>query len=346
MESQSLPQDTVSTIVMGDPKLGNQNLFLTGDWSGHIRVYQILDDRITLLNVFEADSPIFSLGWLHIEGQLNSELIFSTGDGLISKINLEIGEIKKIGEHQGIINVEIQRFDAKNTYFLYSLGEDDFLNIWKYDGKEEALKLVKNFMIGDKCCDLTVNDDLLVICTTNGLLIYCEIEKLFEDERDPFKRTNSKIEAKVTCIKIQNLQNPILAVGSIDGRISMLGYNSEEKVFESKIIFKAHKGNKLPGNHLFMVNDFCLSHKDPNFFGTAGSDGLAQVWNITKRNRSSLYEYKDQNVSAINVTPDGKYIVYATGYDWFGGVSQLSKYKSRVQIYCHRLSTNEIKLVN
>ena len=111
---------------------------------------------------------------------------------------------------------------------------------------------------------------------------------------------------------------------------------------ESVVCFKAQKKEEYNHSSLYQVNCCGFQPTKVNVIFVAGGEP-SMIFFTAQKNGDKIKQYKYRGpVTAAKISPNGKYIAYALGNDWHGGINSISKFEPK--IYVHEIVEEDINV--
>lgn len=230
------PKDTVECLSF--VPMPSSKMFASADWTGAIKVYEIISQNgqngILLKTEINAQVPVFSMHWLM---QPSPMLILGCGDGNIKVANIQNGQVTAMGQHQGLIGLEIATIN--NQPIIITAGIDKVLKGWKPGSNAPMFQKP----LPDVPLVLAIEENFYGISYSNMTYSVGTLQSLSSNANVVCVNTNLK--SPINCLALSNSRNPKIGLGTVDGRIQILKLtptNGGSGVTTSEIIlFQAHK---------------------------------------------------------------------------------------------------------
>jgi WD40 repeat protein len=238
-----------------------------------------------------------------------------------------------------------------NTYYISSAA---FFMVITYDSKiilysrDDLNEPKKVIQLPAAPSSVDFQNDILFIGMTNSKVILCDIDLIFQDI-NYIQSVDCQIESEITHVKI-NFDLKYVLISSCDGRLLKSMFkkdNSSNSIY--KLLFKKQKCKKsfifvghssqvfLPENNnqkvilSHNINGIEINSKKPHISFTISEDGFVKFWDL--KNKISVGSLDFENcLSACTISEDGKYGVFATGYDWSKGIWDLENSYTPISI--------------
>jgi len=331
------PQDTVSCLAwFGDFSSSNgASLFICSSWDSKIRVYRISEPLKAIEEMFsiETEHPCLSVA----SKQNHYTIAAGCIDGFVKIIDTDIGQSTNVGHHDDPV---------KDVYWLnenlvLSTSFDKTVRVWDIRaGNQTAVSQLKStYKI--TCSD--VKGRLVALGLEGNKSIVFDYmntrQEVFSDERSyypsPFEEPQ-----ELNCITLfHDLKG--FSVGSTAGRadISELIEQPGGGFAKNKIItFKCLKDDSLGSRpnatlNLYPVHVVAFNPVSKHNMITAGGNGKLHFWDYLARVKNSTVNTHGVPITKAIYSPDGKHILYATGYDWSSGIEKSMLYKTNITAY-------------
>lgn len=334
-----LPSDTVQCIKWC--KNQNQKIFVTGDWAGDIKIYQVQPNNggatMNLMKSVNVGGPVFKVDW----SQDSTVIFIACADGKVKAMQVQSGQITDIAMHQGITSMEV--VNLQNNQMIVTIGSDQKLMIWKLGQNQPQLQvqLQKIPFVSD------FQYPFLVMGCNDYTVAVINFEQFINNQKIFYCQCNLKSPIMSIAIRPNSKR---IAIGSVDGRICAtdmeFGYNNSQLKLKDYILFRAHRKevkNQPQNSYLYQVNCLGFHASAPNFLYSCGSNSICYYWDCIKKNKSAEFNYGGIPITAADYSPCGNLFAYALGYDWSKGIWGLPEAKTRPYICVHIVQKGEVK---
>jgi len=313
------------------------------------------DSKVTLVEILESESsqalirqkfsktveyPCLSVGWLH---QTNN-LIAGSINGDVNKIDGEREALMRIGSHEDAVKGV---YSPANNCIL-SLAYDKKLKIW--DPRQSTA--VGTLSLGLKpTCASFLFPHLAIGFDNHAVGIFDLTDfRAFENPK-PENYADLRLtinDAQLSSISIS--KEGVIFIGSHSGtsNISTFTRGPDGKVtLNHHLSYRIHKldpgqgGNTSNLRMQYSVNVVGLhpTMRDVGF--TAGRDGGICFINFERKLWLGKISCTPVPIAEAKLSPDGKYLAYAAGYDWSIGIEGAKSYKSQLKVECLERSNGE-----
>lgn len=338
--AEMLPTDTVQCIKW--IKDASQQIFATGDWSGDLKIYQVVANgggcNLNLLKTVNIGAPIFKIDW----SDDNTMIFIALASGKVRAMLVQSGEVGDLAEHPSLTCMQIVNFQGQLV--IVTVGTDQNMMFWK-PGTPQPLATIKLQKI-PFCTDFSF--PYLVIGCSDNTIAVINLEMFAKNQQVHYTKCNLESPIMSIAIRPQSLR---IALGSVDGRICVtdmeFGHNNSSFKLKDFILFRAHRveiKNQPQNSFLYQVNCLGFHAKFPNFLYSCGSNSVTYYWDCIKKNKSAEFSFADMPISAADYSPCGKMFAYALGYDWSQGVWALPKVNYRPLVCVHLVQNGEVRI--
>ena len=341
-----LPTDSVSCVRFSNDM--NSNLFATSDWSGKVRIYDIVmngnSGQLTQKAMFDCKIPILEIYW-----QLNNTCIFACCiDGKVNAINIQTSQIQPILEDPQIITFIYTNQNNMDIILTFSINKT--LKIWKV-GNNQPLSTIQLDYVPIKA---SIGNNGLILATFGNFQF-----SLFtmQNLNNSMKLNYSKCDlgTPINSAAVSPKSNTF-SIGTVDGRILIGEAFSRGNYFDHKVLiqFKAHRSgdskeaknmpnNQKPPKELFPVNTIKFHPSSDYVMASGGNNGVIYFWNTSSRGKNQDYDHANIPVTDCDFSKNGRVFVYALGYDWAYGLSGTQMVNYRPTISAYVIQENDLR---
>jgi len=337
IEDRKKPQDTVSCLAW----FGN----FSSSFGGHLFVCSSWDSKIRLYGVSEAVKAIMEMQTIETEHPClsiacnPSTPILAAGciDNSVKTIDPSRDQSTNIGHHDDPV---------KDVYWLdenlvLSTSFDKTVRVWDIRARDQTAvsQLKLNYKI--TCSDAKGRLVALGLEGSRSIVFdYTNTrQEVFSDERSYYPSPFDE-QQEINCITLfHDLKG--FSVGSTAGRadISELIDQPGGGFAKNKIItFKCLKDDSLGYQrnatlNLYPVHVVAFNPVSKYNLITAGSNGKLHFWDYQTRIKNSTINTNGVPITKAIYSPDGRFVLYATGYDWGSGIEKSMLYKTNITAY-------------
>ena len=327
--------DTIS-VLRWNPAASTNTLASVG-WDAKLRVWQVSGEvygggnvnfKSNLVYNHQFQDPLLSLCWQ----QDTFNLFTGNGDGTITYFDLNQNRNQIVGKHE--IGCK-ELVWVPNLNVLMSGGWDGKLHIWDMRSPNPVLSCD----LGKRVYTMSMSFPLLVVGCSDRMVSYFNLNKLGQSFQ-PEATFESHLKYQTRRIATFPEKDGY-AIGSIEGRVAIKyidlnrqpEINQETKTMNMKddFAFRCHRNNE----EVFAINDIAFNPAYGTFC-SGGGDGSWIIWD--KDSRSRLKQGVIQSkapITALDYSPNGDYLAYASGYDWSKGVAYEGTFTPKLSIhYC------------
>ncbi|CAD8144770.1 unnamed protein product [Paramecium pentaurelia] len=324
--------DSVSEI-----RFGNNDIFATGAWDGYIRFYQILSQTgiqtqiaLDFKNGIDCQEPVLSISW-----KRDMTMIFAAlADNTVRVYDIKTGQNIVLGYHDDCPARQV--FWNDELQVLVSLGFDKKLRLWSLKQNTMGMKpspvyelnLTSIPTVGEQ----DQNERMFAYADVDSKIKWFSWDKIRGNlnsavSRNIFEVEDSKlgIKSQISTLSISH-NSKQMGYCSVDGRgavmemtdrleaINRIVYKCHKREEDSKTSFKTEKISTY-----YVVNSLQFNSRSYDWVSTSSSDSTIIFWDLKKKNKITTIPF-DAPVIASQVSPDGYFLAYATGYDWGQGL--------------------------
>lgn len=237
----------------------------------------------------------------------------SMGDGKVVMWSIDTNQLTPIGEHLDICN-NVRWCPQYNV--LVTSGMDGFIKYW--DPRTSKAQGQIQFSAPLVAMDTS---DGLIVCGTNTRKLH------IIDIRNPLAIASEpkyKLDHHLGCLCAMK-NNEGYVYSTYEGRAQVEVLRSEEACFP----FRAHRASVVVGgsnatssdaNNASFPFSHMTCHTQTNILATAGCDGTINLWDFYgRKKRSHTSTVYNTSISTCAFSPEGKLLVYATGYNYYAG---------------------------
>lgn len=338
------PTDTVQVIKVCP---SSQDIIACGGWDETFRIYKLGNRTLNQAFSKQVESPIMDLAW-------NSAALcyMALGSGVIAVFNAQDQSIKPFAKHEGVICIACIQLGT--TELVLTLGVNKQLLFWtNNNGAGNQAFTVPIDSGKDKVpnsMEVDLVSNIVLIGIGANLALYF-LQKLQSNDNS-VNYVQIVLDSPISCVRIRDRAeselatfNPklrkIIASGT-DGRVYVGELNLDTMKCNNLIVFKAHQSK----DSLFSVNAMGFSKVTCYSLYTAGSDGHLIFWDLYKKGKLTSYQTSDNYpITACDLAPNQKFLVFATGYDWALGVWGTGQFgKQRPGLFVHEMVQGDHKV--
>ena len=325
------PTDSVQIISFMQST--TRNICAVCSWDCTVRILEISSSNNIMMGsqptvemkaCVALDAPVIDLKWTSSQ----DGLMMVVGDGTIKLLSALDGSLR------GVCSTSIKTMflsmyhsSIHSNEYMYTISTDKEVKI--YDMKNGSVR--RDFILDRMPLCADSNNKHIIVALDNNYICLMSSESLLSTGTKP-KYIETRLDLQINSIALKKNSLDFVA-GSVDGRV-FVGEILSEFSLNKRLVFKAHKQESNDTNiHcnkvLYIVHScgFGYEHlSTANIIYSAGSEGVVKVWDLTKKETSvelDLTKYKIP-LTTMSLSPNGKFIVTAMGYDWSKGVWGLS----------------------
>ena len=341
------PTDAISGVQMHP----HQPRFIVSSWDKSITMYEFFgknQSKGLCKQMF--GKPVLSCCF---DG--NGDNVLSAGSDNTVKIwNPQSNQMAQIGQHQAPVRCVAYSNEYKT---VISGSWDRTFAIWDPRNMGRAM-FIHN--LGAKVYAMALKNNILVVGTSDGDIKTFDLrqngKEMYSIKKEKKSHLNNnkvtRLSTQIRCIDIFHDGKGFVA-GSVGGRVIIKHFNRNTDGTKD-FSYKCHRH----GIYVFAVNAIRF-HQQTGMFTTAGSDGELATWN--KNNKSKTFDmnaikttkYGPKNgnkdidatrmpIVALDYHNNGRYLVYATSYDYGKGFQYFDPVKQKPQIYLHEATPKEL----
>lgn len=200
---------------------------------------------------------------------------------------------------------------VKEVFFVADMGNlivsgswDKTIRFW--DGKSQNALLKLD--VSERIYSMDIAFPVMVVAMAERRISVYDLNQVKGGNTQPAKQGQTALKMQTRCVRCFPDQKGY-AVGSIEGRCSIVYHQEETKNFA----FKCHRSNE----EIFAVN--AIAFHPNGTFATAGSDGVFTFWDKDNRQRLKQFSSCHYPITATAFNARGNMFAYAVSYDWSKG---------------------------
>jgi len=328
-------QDTIATISWRTLPY-NPSQFVCASWDSKISLVEVVHPMLQNPTIRCKFSRTMEYPCIAVSCQPSSDKIIAGSiNGDIHLIEGEGQASTRIGSHDDA--VKYIHFASQNM--IYSVSYDKTMRFW--DNRRPDAIHSMNLGAKPTCCDFGLLGMAIGLEDGRiGVLYERDFSSFFgRSFEGHFKKPATLISDQLSCISMGR-ENKI-QVGSHDGISTVLDIEPDQGggvYCNMKASFMAHKllsgegGNTSDKIISYPVNAVGLNSILLNVCFSAGRNGEIRFFDYIRNGYLGRITNNNIPVSDAKMSPCGKYLAYATGYDWSIGIEGDKRYKSQLKI--------------
>jgi len=370
IEVPGSPDDTVSQLRFCPKVQNGQTFFCASSWANDIRLWSFDTNTgaCTAKNQKTHQQPILDCCW-STDG---SKIFTACADNSCNMWDIASDQFQQIAAHDGPIST-VNIISVNGSDILMTGSWDKKLRFWDCKQPKPVFELDLGYRIygADACFPVAVTigseKKYSVISFQNGT------PQILQNDATN-QAWPEKLQRQYSCVSIfkdknKNYAPDGFAIGCAEGRVAVTYFdtNARKQVdpkksssvsFDPNFAFKCHRveyktdsekkviDGKQVAADAYTIN-FIRFHPEFQTLITAGADGKYVFWDKDHRTRlgpnmsnNQKYEFP-LPLTAGDVSADGKFMIFATGYDWSFGFDYSNLQKNKPQIYIHPKMVNQ-----
>jgi len=348
-QAPAIIDDSIASLAWHQPDTssGLETLGLvSSSWDSKVRFFTInppTSSEIPVRDIAEpylvnTEFPVISLS----VNQSTMQVLGGAVDGSIYLIDPV--SARTVGKHNDAV---------KGVYFLdngnvfCTVSYDKTLKIWDL----RMPNVHSTYNLGGKVLCLDMLGSFLAAGLNDGRLLMCDLIGIHRitNFRDFTVESPLGNDSALSAVSIS--KENVIGVGSCDGRSNLSSFAKRSNGaygLTNIVTFKAHKidpgqdGNTSDLKILYPIHAVGLYPQNKNTYFTAGGDGKIVLWDIPARNKITTFSCHPAPITAAKLSPDGKYLAYAFGYDWGKGIEGAKSMISKLHVH----TTQSTELAN
>ncbi|OAG32594.1 mRNA export factor [Nematocida displodere] len=329
------PTDTVSSLLYSP----NSDILAACSWDGSVYIYAPRNPSSHESMSLKTSIPNMNASPILCSCFSNDGALLFTGsaDGKIRVIDMTTGNPTEFIGHDSAVSC----MAFTSTQLLVTGGWDKKLKFWNPQSMQAP---VKEHLLEEKVHAMDAKGSVVVACLTRNLMAIFDAYTL---EKKPPAATNTygsssfigskygrsstmgmgygassmnKFATKLTW-QIRsiacNSTGSFALLGAIDARADIIAIQNTDSHSQSDFyVFKCHKQDK----ELYPVNKVLIHPVYQTTMATFGGDGMYNLWRRPDRYRLKFGgPGNGQSITTAAFDTTGRYLAYATGYDWSKG---------------------------
>ena len=334
------PNDSVSCISWA-PK-SEVSRFACSAWDSSIRTYEVVStgtaDFIEQKSKVDVEDPCVSVAWSNDMCKLYAGCINNS----IKSIDIATGLSTEVGKHDAGVK-DVYWVQAANI--LCSLSYDKTMRFWDLRQQNAVAK----FDLGLKifCSDMFFPHIAIGMESEKVLIVTLPtIQKMFTRGSLPYIDSPLGKGAQLTSVGFFT-DGTGMAVGSHDGRANISRLETDHTGMPKLGHIMTFKSNFIdqPGGIrvTYPTHGIGFHPKSKDFIYTAGGEGSVIFWDFKVKEKIKTCDYRPNPVVQAKMSPDGKYLAYALGYDWAKGVREDMSFHNNIAL--HVMQDNELRYI-
>lgn len=336
----------------------NRTFFFTADWSGKLNIFtSIKNENTIILNIkHEFKNPIFSADWNY----KGDKIYVGLANGEFYEMSFDLGFNEKIitllNDFKSSFGFEY--FYNENSRNEYLMVYENNKNLIRFYNVSNGVKKFLNqilFLKSNPICSDSTSGEAIFGLANGEVFILTNIAEFYIKNNADIELPNANSAyftpqiGPINCVAISPVDQKY-AIGSVEGRVSIVKYKIEEAdssvksiISSNDITFRAHrsrKNNPTTGKcDLFQVNKILFHKKYKNMILTLGSDSILYLWNMLHRNKVFEFQYGGIPVTTCDINSDFTEMIYGLGYDWCLGTTGINSVEYDASAYYHKFKS-------
>ncbi|KAI1331216.1 WD repeat domain-containing protein [Xylariaceae sp. FL0255] len=323
-------EDTITTLSWSPV----DNLLATASWDNKLRIYDVSGSPRGV-GMLIAEGPVFDADW----AKDGTTVLAGGADKKNHLLHVATGQQLTLGQHDAAV---------RGVRFLDIHGSDG--NIFASGSWDKTLKMFDVRSGNDPVVSLSCYDRVYSMDTQKSLLVIATAGTQMQlvDLRNPstiLKTVQSSLTHQTKVVRALP-DGKAWATGSIEGRVAITHVDDKSK--PENFTFRCHRSqpepigrSRIKETKIWAVNDIAIHPIHHSICVTAGSDGCFHIWDLPNRRRTRSYptvpasdgKHPDA-ITAVSFSHDGRFLAYATGYDWSRGCAgNVPKIKTKVMLH-------------
>jgi len=198
---------------------------------------------------------------------------------------------------------------SQSQGLVFSGSWDNTVKIW--DPASQAC--VQTIQMPDKVYTMDVSTDKLVVGCANRHIWVWDLKNLSA----PLYKRSSSLKFQTRCIKIFP-DSTGYATSSIEGRVAIDYFDSDEALQDRKYAFKCHRAT-IDGVHTVWPVNCMAYHPLYGTFATGGCDGYVNIWDGQNKKRLCQFHKYPTSIASLDFSSDGIHLAIASSYTYEEG---------------------------
>ncbi|KAL3319031.1 mitotic spindle checkpoint protein Bub3 [Cichlidogyrus casuarinus] len=308
-----IPKDDITSVKFSPGP--SPDLVAITAWDNSVTLYGTKELRVSAK--YHHLAPAFDLCFLD-----SHHTVSGSADGIITEYDISMGQTRKLGKCER--SVSVVHYNAQNEMLFAGSWDCTVSHI---DPKSPSAVASKVLQHPDSVVTMdSVGDSLVVGCLDRHIWVW-DIRNLNE----PTMKRESSLRYPTRCIRCF-LNHQGYVVGSIEGRVSLEVFNSEDA--SKKYAFKCHRTRAEDKEIVYPVTALAV-HPTYNTFATGGCDATVAIWDGQNKKRLTQLPKFPAAISSLAFSDDGQLLAIASSYMWERGEQgELDKPEPSVTIRC------------
>lgn len=344
--TQELPNDSVEQILFS-PSIAQ--MFAAICWDSTVRLYNIYNGMAQQKSVIKLNGYPLCGGWKP-DG---SSLYVSCSDNSIYLVNFTTNNAQKIIP----LNNPIYKMKCVNQMGIIICADTtNNLVFYSMQNNQKVFQLQLQYTV----IDMSLSGNILLLALSDHHSAFIDVSTVNSLNPSEVIYTPSNLKSPLSSCGV-NAQTRDFVLSTVDGRSQkslfhetgsgMMGGNQKKLITyafhqgqgNSHYIFVSHSKRAKPSNQseMFNISSSGFNPRTPYFFYTAGADGILNFWDVKEKNKIASFNLGNP-ITAADVSCDGNYLAFGTGYDWSKGVWGLSEVNYTPKIGIKTIGQDEL----